>query len=486
MDEHLTLSAEVRAALPAVVAAYLAFQDTQIALFREQVGSLEGELTKLRLQLVETQARTKQHSGNSSRPPSSDPPDAPSRPKHTPSGRKRGGQKGHPGHTRLQRVAEQITGTVEHRASQCPSCTFPLDPTLPTEGEPIRVQVWEIPPVVPEVIEHRGNRVRCPHCAALVPAPDLPEGAFGPRLTAIGSVLHGRYRLSMRETTEVLADLFGVPLGAGSISTLCQEVNAALGEPYEAVRVQVEAETHANVDETSGKQAGDKRWVWVAVTALCTLFVVAKKRSAAVLLTLLGETFDGVVSSDRYKAYLSIPTERRQICWAHLKRNLLAFVEHGGASGAWGRAAVGVVEKVFAAWYRFKDGGGNRATLQDEIAPLRTQIQALWASGAQLPSWSVRGFCNDVGKLEPALWTFVTREGVEPTNNAAERALRPAVLWRKGCFGADSDNGNAFVAKILTVSTTCRQQRQHLLTYLTSAVRAYRDGQPAPSLLATP
>ncbi len=375
---------------------------------------------------------------------------------------------------------------VEHRPVQCPGCTLPLNADLPTEGEPDCVQVWEVPPIAPQVTEHRGYRVRCPHCTVVVPAPDVPEGAFGPRLTAIGSVLHGRFRLSMRETTELLADLLGVPLGCGSVSTLCQEVNATLSEPYEAVRAQVEAETQANVDETGWKQAGEKRWLWVAVTALCTLFVVAKQRSAAVLMSVLGEGFDGVVSSDRYKAYLSIPVERRQICWAHLKRNLLAYAERGGEIGDWGNETVGVVENVFAAWYRFKTGGGDRAALQQELASLRTDLQVRWARGAQLPSWTVRGFCHDIGKLEPALWTFVTMEGVEPTSNAAERSLRPAVLWRKGCFGAASADGNTFVAKILTASATSRQQKKHLLTYLTNAVVAYRAGQPAPPLLATP
>jgi transposase len=483
MDEQPRLPMEVRAAAAPAIQAYLAFQDSQIILLQEQIVSLQGDLGKLRLQLADALARAHQHSGNSSRPPSSDPPSAPARPKKAPSGRKRGGQKGHLGHTRLQLSAENLSGVVEHRAVQCPSCSLPLSLELPTEGEPERVQVWEIPPITPQVTEHRGYRVRCPHCAVLVPAPDLPDGAFGPRLTAIGSVLHGRFRLSMRETTEVLGDLFGVPLGVGSVATLCQDVSAALSEPYAAVRAQVEAETHANVDETGWQQAGDKRWLWVAVTALCSLFVVAKHRSAAVLLSLLGEGFDGVVSSDRFKAYLSIPVERRQICWAHLKRNLLAFAERGGPVGDWGKEAVGIVEKVFAAWYRYKDGGGDRAALQGEITPLRQDLQEVWARGAKLPSWMVRGFCADVGKLEPALWTFVRVEGVEPTNNAAERSLRPAVLWRKGCFGADSTNGNAFVAKILTASATCRQQNRHLLTYLTDAVAAYRDGQPAPSLL---
>ena len=144
---------------------------------------------------------------------------------------------------------------------------------------------------------------------------------------------------------------------------------------------------------------------------------------------------------------------------------------------------MGVVEKVFAAWYRYKEGEGDRARLQAELAPLRAQLQKLWERGTTLPSWMVRALCNDVGKLEPALWTFAMVEGVEPTNNAAERALRPAVLWRKGCFGADSADGNTFVAKILTATATCRQQKRHLLTYLTGAVAAYRVGNPVPSLL---
>jgi transposase len=483
MDEHPTLPAEVRASLPPIAQAYIAFLESQIALFRDQVAALQATVTKHQGQITDLQARAQQNSGNSSRPPSSDPPGARPRLKRTPSGRKRGGQEGHPGHTRIQLGADQISAQVEHRPAQCPGCTLPLGATLPPEGEPIRVQVWEIPPIVPEVVEHRGYRVRCPHCAALVPAPDLPAGAFGPRLTAMAGLLHGRYRLSMRETTAVFADLFGAPIGPGSIPTLCQEVAAALDEPYEGVRAHVGSETHANVDETGWKQAGERRWLWVAVTALGTLFVVAKNRSAAVLATVLGETFAGVVGSDRYKAYLSIPLQRRQVCWAHLKRPLVGFAERGGEIGDWGTEAVGVVEKVFAAWYRFKEGETDRAQLQAEMAPLRAKMQGLWERGTTLPSWRVRALCNDVRKLEPALWTFVTIEGVEPTNNAAERALRPAVLWRKGCFGAESAAGNTFVAKILTASATCRQQERHLLTYLTQVVSAYRNGTPSPSLL---
>jgi transposase len=331
VDEQPTLPTEVRASLPPVVQAYIAFLEDQVALVRAQVPPLQAAVSKLQAQMADLQARAHQYSGNSSRPPSSDPPGPRPRLTHKPSGRKRGGQKGHPGHARIQLAAEQITGRVEHRPVQCPACTLPLDPSLPSEGEPICVQVWEVPPITAEVVEHRGYRVRCPHCAVLVPPPDLPEGAFGPRLTAVGSVLHGRFRLSMRETTEVFADLYGVPIGPGSVSALCQEVAAALDEPYEEVRARVEAETCANVDETGWKQAGERRWLWVAVTALCTSFLVAKNRSAAVLATLLGESFAGVVGSDRYRAYLSIPIERRQVCWAHTIRTQCLL----GRAGAW-------------------------------------------------------------------------------------------------------------------------------------------------------
>jgi transposase len=357
---------------------------------------------------------------------------------------------------------------------------------LPTEGEPQRLQVWEVPPVTPQITEHRGYAVRCPHCQVLIPAPDLPASAFGPRLTALVGLLHGRYRLSMRETAAVISDLLGVPMGVGSIPALCEEVSTAVAELYDQVREAVEVQEQANVDETGWKQAGERRWLWVAVTTVCTLFVVATNRSAAVLTTLLGASFAGVVSSDRYRAYLTLPVERRQVCWAHLKRNLTAFAERGGPVGDWGKDAVALVEEVFAAWYRFRREGGNRPRLQAEVTPIREKFRQLLERGAAVPSWQVRAFSADVLKLEVAFWTFAAVAGVEPTNNAAERALRPAVLWRKGCFGANSTVGNEFVARILTVAATCRQHHSHLLTYLTGAVSAYRCAEQPPSLLVPP
>jgi transposase len=486
MDEQRILPADVRASLPPVVRAYVAFLEGEMTVLRGQVVTLHAAVAKVQGQLADAQARAQQHSGNSSRPPSTDSPAAPPRPKQPVSGRKRGGQKGHPGHTRLQLSGDTIAEIVTHRPLQCPSCTLPLDPALPTEGDPICQQVWEIPTVVARVTEHRGYGVRCPHCAVLVPAPDLPDGAFGPRVTALGSVLHGRYRLSMRETAGVLADLFGVPIGVGSVPTLCQETSSALDDACRAVAEQVKTAAHVNVDETGWKQAGARRWLWTAVAAHCTRFLVATRRNAAVLPTLLGDSFAGLVSSDRYGVYRQIPIERRQVCLAHLHRNITAFAERTGPVGDWGKDVSTTFDNVFAAWHEFTDHGRDRAQLIATIAPLQTKIQTLLDHGKRHFSWQAQSFCSDVSTLEPALWTFVTTDGVEPTNNAAERALRPAVLWRKGCFGADSDEGNVFVARILTVIETCRQQKKHLLSYLTEAIAAFRQGLSLPPLLASP
>lgn len=486
MDEQPILPPDVRASLPPMVQAYVAFLEREMTILREQVTRLHTAVATVQGRLADVQARAQQHSGNSSQPPSADPPSAPARPKQPASGRKRGGQKGHPGHTRIQLSSDTITEIVTHRPLQCPSCTLPLDRALPTEGAPICQQVWEIPAVVAHVTEHRGESVRCPHCAVLVPAPNLPDGAFGPRLTALGSLLHGRFRLSMRETAGVLADLFGVSIGVGSIPTLCQETSHALDDACAAVAAQVERAPHVNVDETGWKQAGGRRWLWTAVAAQCTRFLVASRRNAAVLPTLLGTTFAGRVSSDRYGVYRQIPIERRQVCLAHLKRNVAAFAERGGPVGDWGRDVSTTFDQVFAAWHEFTDAGRDRARLIATIAPLRDEIHTLITHGKDHFSWQAQSFCVDLSTLEPALWTFVTTDGVEPTNNAAERALRPAVLWRKGCFGADSDDGNVFVARILTVRETCRQQQRHLLTFLTDAIGAYRLGLAPPPLIACP
>ncbi len=447
----------------------------------------------LQEQVAELQARANQHSGNSSRPPSSDPPQAPPRPSRPASPRRQGAQPGHPGKHRALLPPDQVDSLIVHRPSYCSYCQATLASDLPiSEDEPVlRQQVWDLPLVRPHVTEHQFPTVTCPHCQHTLRASrpsDMPPGAFGAQVTSVVGMLHGRYRLSARETAALLLDLFGLELGVGTIPAMCHSVSQALAPVYEQVQEQVEAQTVLNVDETGWKQAGAKRWLWVAVASVCTLFVVAQNRSAASLRRLLGGSasrFGGVVGSDRFKAYLSLPVERRQLCWAHLKRNLLALHERDGPAGEWAGEMLEQVGQLFAAWHAVRCGELDRSGLPDSMRPVQEAMRELLTQGQALSLSKARAFSRELLGLWPALWTFVTVEGVEPTNNLAERALRPAVLWRKGCFGAQSDTGNEFVERILTVTATCRQQQHQTLTFLSQAVQAYWAGLPPPYLFTT-
>jgi transposase len=482
MTEMPHLSDEVRAGLPPEAQAYIGALEALVSGLQTQVQTLQGQVTDLQVRIGQT-------SQNSSRPPSSDAPEAPARAPRPGSGRQRGAQPGHARHERQLLPADEVDEVIEHHALVCPECQAALEVDLPDVGAAERQQVWDIPEVKPHVTEHRYHRVTCPHCGAEVTAErpaGVPAGAFGARVVALVGLLHGRYRLSVREIVALLLDIYHLPISPGAVSALCQVLSQAMAAAYTESQTAASTAEHANVDETGWKQAGRRRWLWVLVSVASTVFLVATQRSAKALKMLLGTSFQGIVTSDRFKAYLALPVERRQICWAHLKRNWVAFSELPDPIAAWGQQALAQIADLFAIWHRFKNGELDRPALQTAMQPVQAQLRQLLEQGQALSHHKVQAFCRDLLCLWPALWTFLAVAGVEPTNNAAERALRPAVLWRKGCFGTQSDRGDLFVARILTVVTTCRQQDRHVLTFLTDAVRAYWASQPAPALCHTP
>ena len=340
---------------------------------------------------------------------------------------------------------------------------------------------------MPQITAHHYHTLCCRSCGDLITADrpaDVPPGNFGPRVAASVALLHGRYRISDREIPQLLYDFFKLPLSLGSVVDLQQSCSLALAPVYSAIQTTLQQQAHINMDETGWKEAGKRRWLWVIVSTVATLFHVASSRAGKVITTLLGDAFDGIVSSDRLKSYRVVPVERRQICWAHLIRTLIAFYERDGPLGAWAADLLAQIDLMFGLWYALREGRIDRATLEESMQTVQLTVRAVLERGQRRYD-QAQALSNELLNLWPALWTFVTVEGVEPTNNAAERALRPAVLWRKGCFGAQSEGGNRFVERILTVSATCRQQDRHLLTFLTEAISAYWAGQPAPPLLST-
>ncbi len=224
-------------------------------------------------------------------------------------------------------------------------------------------------------------------------------------------------------------------------------------------------------------------WLWTAVTPLVTVFLVLATRGRLGAQTLLGASFAGIVGSDRWSGYTWVDPTCRQVCWAHLRRDFAAFVERGGEPARLGQALLNVSATIFGLWSRVRDGTLSRTAFVAAMEPLQAQVGALLREGTTLEQAKTRRACQNIHKLEPALWTFVTQDGVEPTNNAAERALRRAVVWRRRSFGTQSAEGSRFAERLLTVVTTLRQQDRDVLDYLTVACSSALRGDDPPSLL---
>jgi transposase len=435
----------------------------------------------LRRRIAELEQRLGRNSTNSSRPPSSDPPSLKRRPPAPPSGKKRGGQPGHRRHVRPLVPPEGVSQVIECRPPHCRWCG---DALAGDDPEPLRHQVAEVPPVRPVVDEYRLHRLACPRCRTTTRAklpPGVPAGAFGPRLRAILSVLAGAYRLGKRPIRQLASDLLGLSISAGMICRLERHAAADLEAPVEALRGHVRQAPSAHIDETSWWQGREKMWLWAAVTKSATVFQIAQSRGADVARGLLGSDRRKVVVSDRFKSYRWI--KRRQYCWAHVDRDLQAMIDRGGEAAEVGRRLLGHSERLFDWWHRVRDGTMARATLRGYVAFMRLSFRADLRRGLDSGCARTAGTCRELLAGETHLWTFVRVEGVEPTNNHAERALRHGVIYRKLSGGTDSSTGSRFVERILTVVATCRQQGINVLDYLSRCYRAHLDGRPAPSLL---
>jgi transposase len=356
----------------------------------------------------------------------------------------------------------------------------------PGDPEPTWHQVAELPELAARITEHQGHARTCPCCGHLnrgVIPPEIRAHVLGPRLAAMMSYFTGRHRIGRRGVEEVVETVFEVPISLGSISALEAEVRDALAGPYQEAGEAVREAPVKNTDETGWSEAGQKRWLWGAATATVAFFVIHLRRNFEGLQALLGETIKGIVCSDRWAAYSKLPLELRQICWAHLKRDFQKLVDRGGPAEAIGRAGLEVVECLFADWWAFRRGELDRPGLQARLDPVARELQGVLERGCSCADSKAATFCVNVLALYPALWLFTAIEGVEPTNNHAERILRLGVLWRKNAFGCHSAAGCRYVERILTVVQTLRLQNRPVLDYLYRVIVAHRAGLPAPQLL---
>jgi transposase len=433
--------------------------------------------------LAQVEARLNQTSRNSSKPPSSDPPSARPRSTQEPTGRKAGGQPGHEGHGRKLKPEGEGDQILDVRPEQCGQCGTLL---LGEDPAPERHQVTELPRIAPVVTEYRRPCLWCVACGACTQAEwpvTMPTGSFGPRVQATVGYLTGRIGASQREVQDIFATLWQTDVSVGGIGALEQAVSAALAAPVAAAQTYVQRQPVRNADETSWREKTQRRWLWISVTPLVTIFRLLKTRGAAGAKELLGEVVGGIIGTDHYAGYHWIEPRQRQLCWAHLKREFVAWSERAGETARIGLALLAVEKQLFELWSRVRDGTWAGADFQVAMPPLMVRVKTLLQEGVAGADAKARGTCRNLLKREAALWTVVWEPGVEPTNNCAERPLRRAVLWRRRSFGTQSEAGSQFVERILTAVTTLRQQRRDVLDYLTAACAAGICKESAPSLL---
>ena len=446
-----------------------------------QIAALIAQVNTLTAKLAELDEKLRKSSRNSSKPPSSDGPKAPPRAPKTSTGRKPGGQEGHEKHDRPLVPSDKVNKRVVLRPKQCRGCGQGL---VGVDHSPHRHQVFEVPRVEPIVTEYELHSLEC-DCGvttrAELPA-EVPSGAFGPSVTATVAVLMGVYRLSKRAVPELMRDLFGLPMSVGAVIGCQQMASAALEAPVDEAKAAVLDAPVKYADETGWREARRRAFLWTVVTAKLTIFMVHARRNADAARALLGRA-SGVLVSDRHGAYNWWSTLMHQFCWSHLKRDFQAITERGHRSSVIGAALLEDVDRMFMWWHRVRDGTLSRATFRVYMRDVQRRVEDLLEQGAACPHLKTSKTCANLLKHAEALWTFVRVEGVEPTNNGAERAVRHAVLWRKSSYGTHSEAGSRFVERILTTHATLRQQQRNVVEFVRLACSAKLRGRDAPSLL---
>jgi len=444
------------------------------------VRMLLKQVTEQKAKVAELESRLNKTSQNSSLPPSAMHPHAKPSKQSLRKAKRRGGQPGHAKHERALIPVEECQAVVECIPDECRKCGRELEGFDP---EPLRHQVWELPEIKPIVTEYQQHRLicacSCSTCGAL-PA-GVPSGQAGPRLIAFSGLLMACFRQSKRRAAQFLSTILNQPASAAWMVLLQNRCAEAVQPAYDELAKQLPEEAILNIDESPTKEGPVKAWVWTVVASTFTFFACRTSRAGDVLKALLGEAYAGVIHCDRARMYWQFG--RLQWCWAHLKRDFQAWIDDPcPTKKRLGRDLMRPTLELFALWKRVRDGTITRLQFQRDVQPIRAEIDALLLRGYY--NALTAGICRELVEHREHLWTFLEVEGVEPTNNAAERALRHAVIWRKLSFGTQSASGSRFVERMLTVIETSRRQGINAFEWLTEAVQAKLSGQPAPGLLA--
>jgi hypothetical protein len=451
----------------------------------EMTPAVRAFVLSLLKRLDEAEARIEKLTPrNSSLPPSTEHPHAkPERkPKNQKKKRKQGGQKGHKRHLRELIPSEDCATVTPCYPDACRRCGGELQADA---SAPKRHQVWDLPPIEPVVDEYQLFRGHCPCCGLTTQAAlplGVPTGQCGPRLAAFTGLLMGHFRQSKRRASMFLGDLLNIPCSPAWTVKIQNLVSEAIAAPYEQLRGELEKQPQLFVDESPTKENKMKAWLWVAVAPLFAVFGIFGNRSRDSLVSLIGDYSGIILNCDRAKMYLD--GKRLQWCWAHLKRDIQKLIDSpDGQVRRLGHDLMRQEQLLFEHWHRYKAGEITWRGFQRLAGPIRDQFNSYLLRGSFSGNDKLIGFCDEILPRKEHLWTFLEVEGIEPTNNTAERTLRPAVIYRKLSFGTQSAKGSRYLERILTVSETCRLQKLNAYEYLIEAMHAQFSQQSAPSLL---
>lgn len=461
------------------------------------IDALQARVAEQAVVIEELERRVSRNSRNSSSPPSSDPPLTRAERRRwareklkqmSKQQRKPGGQPGHEGKHRAMAPAEQVDRRSEHLPRVC-GCGHRFTGSEERVGDPVSHQQWELPPIRPLIFQYDLLRLRCPCCRGPRLA-ELPAGVswspFAPRLQAHIGVLAGVYRLSRRQVRAVVSEMFGIPISTGAVDAAIMRMSVILKDPWEQLQASIQAASQVHADETGRRLRGAYQCLWVATTALAACYRIDPRRSQAAAKKLLGEEFGGFVICDRYVGYHWLDVLQQQLCWAHAIRQLVALSERQGAPGKLGRKLLDAAREVIDTHRRYLEEDRNLDWLRAQLAPLREQIQTLLEQGARGRDQKTANFCAGLLEEYDALWTFCDVHDLQIpiTNNAAERALRHAVILPRVQGGTQSDQGSRWIERILSNRETMRLQDRSVLDYLIHAANAWHARQPAPPPLA--
>jgi transposase len=451
-----------------------------IARLQKQLDEQAKRIAELEAKLA---AATK-NSANSSKPPSSDIVKPPSKRKRI-GNRKKGGQKGHKRVVRPELAEDELDWLMQYSYDACPDCGGPV--TVDTQSPASTLQQIEIVTKPTEATEHQALACHCAACekthVATIPAEVRKAGLCGPELTSIIGLLKGACHASFATIRKYLLDVYGLKLSRGTLAKVIRKVSEAIAPLYEGLFENLKVERVLNIDETGHRDSGNRMWTWCFRAAGYTVFRVDPSRGSTVLLSVLGEEFNGVIGCDYFSAYhkyRKLTDCSVQFCFAHLIRDVRYLQEHSrGYAKGWSTRLLNAIREMFGVIHR-RDELGDRFDGELEDAAMMVLTQAVNGVPEQSKAQNLAKRFADYGE---SYLKFLTTPGLEPTNNLAEQAIRFVVIDRKVTQGSKSETGQRWLERIWTLNATCQQRGVSLMDVLRSAVSAHFAGDLPPPLL---